>query len=140
MSDPKTMKNDASVEAFIDALDDERKKNESRVLVALMREVTGEEPAMWGDSIIGFGTYHYRYASGREGDWMLTGFSPRKRAFSIYVMSGFPQHEELMDRLGTYRTGKACLYVKKLDDIDLDVLRDLVRASAAYITEEYARR
>jgi hypothetical protein len=139
MSDVKTKKTGASFEAFIAGIDDERKREESRVLVELMRGATGEEPVMWGDSIIGFGTYRYVYESGREGDWMLTGFSPRKRAFSMYIMSGFPRHEELMERLGTYRTGKSCLYVNKLDDVDLDVLGELVRASATYVMERYVR-
>lgn len=140
MSDLKTKKNDASVRDFIEALDDEGKKSGSLVLVDLMQTVTGEEPAMWGDNIIGFGSYHYKYESGREGDWMLTGFSPRKRAFSIYIMSGFPRHRALMDRLGKYRTGKSCLYVNKLDDIDLDVLGELVREVRALRIGDVWRR
>lgn len=137
MANPKTTKNDKSVDAFVDTIDDEQKRRESRVLLELMHEVTGEPPVMWGDSIIGFGSYHYTYASGREGDWMLTGFSPRKRAFSIYIMSGFDPHDDLMADLGTFKTGKSCLYVKRLEDIDLDVLRALIVASTRYLTERY---
>ena len=137
MAESKTTKSDRSVEAFIESLDDDRKREESHRLVTLMQEVTGHEPAMWGESIIGFGTYHYRYASGREGDWMLTGFSPRKRALSIYVMCGFSGHEAMMARLGRHKTGKSCLYVNKLDDIDLEVLEELLRASITSLSERY---
>lgn len=94
---------------------------------------------MWGPSMVGFGTYHYVYESGREGDWFLTGFAPRKRALSLYVMSGFDRHEEMMERLGTFSTGKSCLYVKRLEDIDLDVLEDLLRASVEYVRTEMDR-
>lgn len=92
---------------------------------------------MWGSSIVGFGSYHYRYESGREGDWMLTGFSPRKQALTLYMMGGFQRHDELMNKLGKYKTGKSCLYVKKLEDIDLDVLRQLVAESVDYMRQSY---
>jgi hypothetical protein len=94
-----------------------------------MREITGEEPAMWGSSIVGFGSYHYVYASGREGDWFLTGFAPRKQALTMYIMSGFSEYDELLEKLGKFKTGKACLYVKKLDDIHLPTLKKLIRQS-----------
>ncbi len=92
---------------------------------------------MWGTSIVGFGTYHYKYASGREGDWMLTGFSPRKQALTLYIMAGFEKYQELMDQLGTFKTGKSCLYVKRLSDINLDVLEELVRESVRYMKTQY---
>ena len=95
----------------------------------MMKEVTGEEPKMWGTSIIGFGTYHYKYASGQEADWLRIGFSPRKQNLSLYIMSGFQQSEELMAKLGKYSTGKGCLYIKKLEDIDQNVLKELIKAS-----------
>ena len=96
-------------------------------------DVTGEEPVMWGSSIVGFGEYHYRYESGREGDFFLAGFSPRKANLVLYIMSGFPRHAELMERLGKHRTGKSCLYINKLEDVDLDVLRELVRRSVEHV-------
>ena len=92
---------------------------------------------MWGPSIIGFGTYHYKYASGREGDWMLTGFSPRKTKHSLYIMAGFKRFDDLMQKLGKYKTGKSCLYVNKLEDIDEEVLRQLIRESMEYMKEKY---
>ena len=129
MSDLKTRKNDASVDAYIAAIDDERKRADAREVLELMREVTGEEPAMWGTGIVGFGSYHYVYESGREGDWPLTGFAARKTALTLYIMSGFEGEQELMERLGKHKTGKSCLYVKRLDDVDRDVLRELVARS-----------
>ena len=98
-----------------------------------MRRVTGDEPAMWGPSIVGFGSYHYKYASGREGDWMKVGFSPRKQQLTLYIMSGFSRFDELMGRLGKHSTGKSCLYIKRLEDVDLGVLEELVRESVAHL-------
>jgi hypothetical protein len=102
-----------------------------------MKDVTGEEPKMWGQGIVGFGTYHYVYASGREGDWPLAGFSPRKRNLTLYIMAGFKRYDDLMSKLGKYKTGKSCLYINKLDDIDLDVLRELVHHSIEYMKQKY---
>ena len=129
MAELKTKKNTADVGAFLDGIDDEKRREDCRAVVALMAEVTGEPPAMWGDSIIGFGSFHYKYPTGREGDWMATGVSPRKQSLTIYVMTGFPRHEALMKKLGRYKTGKSCLYVKKLEDVDTEVLRELIRES-----------
>jgi hypothetical protein len=98
-----------------------------------MQEVTGSEPVMWGPSIVGFGSYHYTYASGREGDWMLSAFSPRKRNLTLYIMAGFERYDEIMKRLGKFKTGSSCLYINKLDDIDRDVLRELVTESVAHM-------
>jgi len=129
MTELKTRENDASVQAFLDSVMPARRRDDCLVIDALMRRVTGWEPKMWGDSIVGFGRYHYKYNSGREGDWFITGYAPRKAALTIYIMPGFGNFGPLMDRLGTYRTGRACLYVTRLENIDLDVLEDLVRES-----------
>lgn len=137
MSENKTKPTGSSVANFLEAIADEKKRAESFILVELMREVTGEEPEMWGPSIVGFDSYHYVYESGREGDAPLTGFSPRARSFSLYIMAGFARHADLMAKLGKHKTGKACLYVYKLDDIDLDVLRQLVTLSVEYMRKKY---
>ena len=132
MAENKTKPTDADVDAFIDAVGDERRRGEARTVLALMSEITGEEPAMWGPSMVGFGTVHYRYASGREGDMFAAGFSPRKGALTVYLNDGFDGREELLERLGPHTTGKACLYLKRLDTVDLDVLRSLVESSYRY--------
>ena len=136
MSELKTKPNSADVNAFLDSIEDEGKRSDANELVAMMRELSGAEAAMWGESIVGFGRYHYRYASGREGEWFRVGFSPRKRALTIYITSGFEEYasageevKAILARLGKHSTGKACLYVKRLSDIDIQVLRELVRYS-----------
>ncbi|HMQ32790.1 MAG TPA: DUF1801 domain-containing protein [Chloroflexaceae bacterium] len=129
MSEAKTRPTDQSVEAFLEGLADEGQRRDGRALVALMREVTGEEPRMWGPSIVGFGSYHYRYASGREGDWPLTGFSPRKQNLTLYLSYGLEGHADLLGRLGKHKLGKACLYLKRLDDADPAALRELIKRS-----------
>ncbi len=129
MSELKTKKNNASVAAFLDGIENEKRRDDCRAVVTLMADVTGERPKMWGGSIIGFGSYHYTYASGREGDWMATGVSPRKQSLTLYIMTGFPRYDALMKGLGTYTTGKSCLYIKKLEDVDTNVLKKLVRES-----------
>jgi hypothetical protein len=133
MAELKTKRNDASVEAFLNGIADERKRQEAFAILHLMQEVTGETPTMWGDTIVGFGSYHYKYASGREADWMLTGFSPRKQNLTVYIMAGFDQYDNLLARLGKHSTGSSCLYIKKLQDIDLAVLRELVSQSVAHM-------
>lgn len=135
MTELKTRKNDASVEAFLDGVPDLQKRQDSYALLALMEEVTAEPARMWGDSIVGFGAYHYTYASGREGDWFVAGFSPRKQNLTLYIMAGFDQYDDLLARLGKHSTGKSCLYVKRLSDVDMDVLRELVRQSVAHMTQ-----
>ena len=125
----KTKVNDANVTKFLNSVADEQKRNESFEILKLMKQVTKEEPKMWGASIVGFGSYHYKGASGREGDWMLTGFSPRKQALTLYLMHGFDAHADLLKKLGKYKTSMGCLYIKKLDDVDKKVLKDLVTAS-----------
>ncbi|KHD78790.1 DUF1801 domain-containing protein [Actinoplanes utahensis] len=126
MAEAKTTRNDQSVAAFLAAVTDPARRADAEAAVALMTEATGVEPAMWGGSIIGFGTYHYRYASGREGDWPPVGLSPRKQALTLYISTGFDGHDELLARLGPHRTGKSCLYLKRLADVDHAVLTDLV--------------
>lgn len=133
MAELKTKAHDASVDAFLDAVADERRRADGRTVLALMREVTGEEPKMWGPSIVGFGRYHYRYASGHEGDSCLTGFSPRKAALTLYVMPGFDRFDEILGRLGKFKAGKGCLYLKRLADVDETVLRELIAASVAHL-------
>ncbi|WOK06973.1 DUF1801 domain-containing protein [Imperialibacter roseus] len=133
----KTKVNDVSVEGFLDKVEDEKKRNDAFEVLKLMKEVTGEKPKMWGSSIVGFGTYRYKYASGQEGDWMITGFSPRKTSLTLYIMPGFGRYEELMQKLGKYKTGKSCLYINKLTDVDLGILKTLVKESVDYMNKKY---
>jgi hypothetical protein len=134
MAELKTKQNDQSVEAFLNRVDDERKRADSFAILEMMKQITGLEPKMWGDSIVGFGSYHYRYETGREGDMPIIGFSPRKQNLTLYIMPGFGQYEALMAKLGKHTTGKSCLYIKKLADVDLDVLKELVRHSVDHMT------
>lgn len=129
MAELKTKPTDDDVGAFLDRIPDGKRRNDCHALVALMRQATKSEPKMWGGSIVGFGTYRYVYESGREGDWFLTGFSPRKRNLTLYVMTGFEQNPDLMASLGRYKTGKSCLYIDSLADIDTRVLKKLITAS-----------
>lgn len=133
MAELKTKPTNEDVHAFINSIADEQKRQDSQAILALMQEATGAEPQMWGDSIVGFGHYHYKYASGREGDWFLTGFAPRKQNLTLYIMAGFEQYNTLLARLGKHKTGKSCLYLKRLADVDRDILRELVRQSAAHM-------
>ena len=133
----KTTPGDESPNNFIDKLKNPARQEDARKLMGMMREVTGLEPVIWGSSMIGFGTYHYKYASGRKGDWFKVGFSPRKNEFSIYIMSGLDKYPDLVSQLGRVKTGKSCLYVKKLADIDEDVLRELIGKSVQYIDKTY---
>jgi hypothetical protein len=129
MTEPKTKETTESVSAFLDKVADERRRHDCYAVTDIMRAVTKEEPKMWGTSIVGFGRYHYKYDSGREGDMPITGFSPRKGDLTLYIMGGFDAAPELMKRLGKYKTGKSCLYIKKLEDVDVGVLRKLVAQS-----------
>ena len=135
MAELKTQKNDASVEDFLNAVANEKRREDSFVVNGLMKEVTGEQPAMWGDSIVGFGTYRYKYASGREGEWPVTGFSPRKQSLTLYIMDGFEEYDSLLENLGKYKTGKSCLYINKLEDVDLPILRKLITQSVAHVSK-----
>jgi hypothetical protein len=128
-AEPKTRQNDSSVQDFLAAVANENRRKDAQTVLELMQQITGFEPKLWGPSIVGFGSYHYKYASGREGDSMLVGFSPRKQDLTVYINGGFEQHPELMEKLGKFKTGKVCLYIKKLEDIHLPTLRELVQAS-----------
>jgi hypothetical protein len=129
MAENKTQPNDADPRAFLASLEDPKKRADSEALLAMMERITGEVPVMYGDSIVGFGRYQYRYASGREGEWFRVGFSPRKQSLTLYLMTGFDEYEELLRQVGKVKTGKACLYVKRLSDVDQDALETLIRAS-----------
>lgn len=136
MSELKTRPNDADVQAFLASVPDTEKRNDSFAILDLFCAVTGEQPRMWGSSIVGFGDYHYAYASGREGDWFITGFSPRKQSITLYSMGGFAAHPELLARLGKHKLGIGCLYIKRLRDVDRDVLRQLITAAVASVPAE----
>ncbi|WP_018625074.1 DUF1801 domain-containing protein [Kangiella aquimarina] len=131
----KTQPNNLSVSHFINQVEPEQKRKDCLAIAEMMRQATQAEPKMWGDSMIGFGEYHYKYASGREGDWFLTGFAPRKQNISLYIMAGFKRYEELMPKLGKYKTGKSCLYINKLADVDEKVLKELIQLSASYVKD-----
>lgn len=138
MAELKTKETDGSVAAFLAAIPDEEMRKDCQVVAQMMERIVKAAPKMWGAGIVGFGSYHYKYASGREGDWFLTGFALRKKALTLYIMAGFTQYDTLMDKLGSYKTGKSCLYVKRLDDIELAVLEELIEASADYVSRLYA--
>lgn len=129
----KTQENDASVPAFLKAIEDESKRADALHVHAIMEKLTGEKGKMWGTSIVGYGSCHLKYESGRELDWMLTGFSPRKQNLTIYIMSGFDRYDELLGKLGKFKTGKSCLYLNRLDDIDVKILEKLISASVEHM-------
>ncbi len=129
MADNVTQPSDRDVDAYLDAVTPERRRTEARAVLGLMTETTGEPPVMWGPSMIGFGSVHYRYDSGREGDTFAVGFAPRKAALTVYLATEFDGRDELLAELGPHTTGASCLYIKRLDAVDLDVLRSLVKAS-----------
>ena len=138
MAELKTKRNKGDVEAFLNSVSGERKRQDSFTIMELMKQVTGQEPEMWGESIVGFGSYHYMYESGREGDWFLTGFSPRKQNLTLYIMSGFDDYDQLLGKLGKHSTGKSCLYIKKIEDVDVDVLKELVQKSVKHMEKATA--
>ena len=129
MSDLKTRPTEQNPEDFLEKVEHPTRKSDGFELYEMMKEITQEEPVMWGSSIIGFGSYHYKYASGREANWLKTGFSPRKRSLSIYISHGFDGYEDLLMKLGKHRLGKGCLYIIKLADIDKDILKQIIRKS-----------
>ncbi|NJN98586.1 MAG: DUF1801 domain-containing protein [Anaerolineales bacterium] len=129
MTELKTKPTEQSVEAFLQGVDNEQKRQDCFTVLELMRRITGEEPKMWGSSMVGFGRYHYKYNSGHEGDAFLTGFSPRKQNLTLYITSGFEQFQPLLQKLGKHTTAKSCLYIKRLQDIDLPTLEELIRQS-----------
>ena len=134
----KTGPTDADVTDFLVKVEDAEKRADCQSLVDLMKRVTGHQPQLWGGSIIGFGNYHYKYASGREGDWPLVGFSPRKSNLTVYIMAGFDRYEDLMKKLGKHSVGKSCLYIKRLADVDGATLEELIRESVEHTRKTYA--
>jgi hypothetical protein len=133
MAELKTKQTTASVQDFLNGVSDEKRRQDCFTILELMQQVTQAEPKMWGTSIVGFGSYHYTYASGREGDWFLTRFSPRKNNLTLYIMSGFDEYDALLSQLGKHTTGKACLYINRLQDVDLTILRTLIERSVAHM-------
>ena len=139
MSDVKTKSTDADVKAFIDGVIHDQRRRDTEKLVAMMARVTGHPAKMWGSAIIGFDSYTYTYESGKTGDWMITGMSPRKTSLSVYIMPGFDKYGEILERLGKHKTGKSCLYINKLDDVDLGVLEELIGKSVDDMRAKYPR-
>lgn len=137
MAELKTKMNDSDIIKFLNGVDDEERRKDCFKLLELFEQLTNEPPKMWGTSIVGYGSYHYKYDSGREGDWFLAGFSPRKQNLTIYITAGFTEYDAIMQNLGKFKTGSSCLYVKKLADIDLDKLKTLVKKSVAYMKKRY---
>ncbi len=133
MAQNKTQRNDGDVMAYLESVENKRRREDSLVIKAMMEDVTGEPAEMWGSSIVGFGSYHYRYESGREGEFVLSGFAPRVQSLTLYIMGGHERYADLFARLGKHRTGKSCLYINKLADVDLDVLREIIAESVAYM-------
>ena len=138
MAELKTKQTQASVKKHLDGIEDEQRRKDCRAVSKLMQAVTGEKPKMWGPAMVGFGSYHYRYESGREGDWFLTGFAARKQALTLYVSPGFAGYEGLMNKLGKHEIGKACIYVKRLEDLDLKVLEQLIARSVKHVAKTNA--
>jgi hypothetical protein len=129
MAEAKTKPTDQNVEDFLNKIPDPERRDDCLAVAKIMEEITGEKPKMWGPNIVGFGSYHYKYESGREGDWFVTGFSPRKKDITLYLMIGFDKHGELMEKLGKHSVGKSCLYVKRLSDVHVPTLKKLIKAS-----------
>lgn len=138
MAEIKTKVSNKSVLGFIKTVDGAEKQKDAKALLAIFKEATGEKPKLWGDSIIGFGSYHYESTrSSQKGDWPLTGFSPRKQNLTVYIMPGFEKYEALMQKLGTYKSGRSCLYFKRLSDIDVEILKKLISSSVAHMKKIY---
>jgi len=137
-AEPKTKVNDASVTDFLNSIENEQKRKDSFEILQIMNQLTKEEPKMWGSSIVGFGSYHYQYESGREGDSPMIGFSPRKQNLTLYLMRGLNAHTDLLKKLGKHKTSVGCLYIKKLSDVDVDVLKELISDSLKAIKENQA--
>lgn len=135
----KTKKRKASVAKFLNGIKDEQKRKDAKEINKIIKEVTGEKPVMWGSSIVGYGTYHYKYASGREGDWMITGFSPRAQNLTIYIMPGyqFPRYKALLKDLGPHKLGKSCLYIKRLSDVHIPTLKRLIKTGYQDMRKRY---
>ncbi|MBS0000257.1 MAG: DUF1801 domain-containing protein [Cyclobacteriaceae bacterium] len=137
MAENKTVRNDGDVRDFLNSIPEVTKRKDALTILDLMEKTTGLAPEMWGTSIIGFGNYHYKYESGREGDFFLTGFSPRKQNLTVYIIPGFERYQKLMEKLGKHKTGKSCLYIKRLEDINLTILKELIRLSVDRMNRKY---
>ncbi len=137
MADAKTKPTGEDVQAFLGTMTDETRRADCFRVLEMMKELSGQEPALWASSMVGFGTYHYRYESGREGESFVVGFSPRKQALTLYLMGDYPEREELISQLGKIKTGKGCLYINRLDQVNLPVLRQMISASLQYMREKY---
>lgn len=137
MAEPKTKKTNANVETFLNKIKNKQRKEDCFAVLKMMKEITGDSPKMWGSSIVGFGSYHYVYASGREGDWPMTGFSPRAQSLTLYIMPGFDKYEPLMKKIGKHKTGKSCLYISKLTDVDTAILKQLIKSSVQHMKKKY---
>ena len=137
MAELKTKPTGDSVTAFLNKISDEGKRRDAFTVAEIMSAITKEKPKMWGTSIVGFGSYHYKYASGQEGDWPVVGFSPRKQNLTLYLMSGFGERAEMLSKLGKHKTSKSCLYINQLADVDLGVLRELMKAGLAYMDAKH---
>jgi hypothetical protein len=137
MAEMKTKPTKMSVANFLASVEDETRRKDAKALDRVFREITGAKPTMWGPSIVGYGTYRYKYASGREGDWPRAGFSPRKSSLVLYIMPGFARYDALLKKLGKHKTGKSCLYINRLSDVDEGVLRELIERSWRRMAEKY---
>ena len=136
MAELKTKPNKKSVQKFLDSVTGKQKREDSFKILKIMKDVTGEEPVMWGDAIIGFGSYHYKYKSGREGDWFLIGFSPRKQNLTLYIMSGLKRYDDMLESLGKFKTSKVCLYINKLEDVNLNILKKIIKSSVSTLSKK----
>jgi hypothetical protein len=136
----KTKKTEASVDSYLDAIADKSVKEDCKTLIHLMQKVSGHPPKMWGASIIGFGSYHYKYDSGHEGDICIVGFSPRKQNLTLYVLAGAPGQTDLLQKLGKHKAGKGCLYIKRLEDIDMDVLETLTVKAIDHLKKKFGKK
>jgi len=135
MAELKTKQNEQSVEDFLGEIADEKRRQDCFTVLELMKKLTEQEPKMWGASIVGFGNYKYKYKSGREGEWFVTGFSPRKQNLTLYIMSGFTRYDELLAKLGKHKTGKSCLHINKLEDVNLQILEEMIESSVSIVNK-----
>lgn len=140
MAELKTQKTTQSVKKFIASIEDDSRRLDCEALCSLMRDITGCEPVMWGSSIVGFDEYSYTYASGQSGNWPITAFSPRKQNLTIYITDGYDNYHALLEKLGPHTLGKSCLYLKRLGDVDMEILRDLIQQSVEYMRHEYPKK
>lgn len=137
MAELKTKPSKNSITQFINQIENKTRKADSKVILKMMQDITKTKATLWGPAIVGFGSYHYKYASGCEGDWMKTGFSPRKSYISVYLLDGFDKYQGLLEKLGKHKRGKSCLNINKLADVDIDILEKLIRKSYQHMTAKY---